>query len=577
MGNQIAAVYGGQFERFMQLGCNMRVLLIIVNIVLAFECSAQVWKHTLVNEGLLEGALAHSIVSSSSIYTVFETSKATLIWQLDTSFSYSSPYKVAIINLDKELDFNWHKSIQSDSGLTVFDIATDPLNSIYIYGLFDNNLILEDTVVVSPQGNSHYIIKLDSSGSLEFVKTINGQTGDIGHSLNQDRWGSIEVNPSNLKFNICGPIYSNALLGEDSLFISNSDHSSDFYISQLDEDGISEWSKVFSSNGTNLCKIQIRDSSIYASGWSATRLALDDSVLLKSPYFTQTGFIMKLNHEGKIHWAKGAYNVDFGTIAGIDVTINQNGDAFWLGLFNADEIAYDTKLYDGYAGNDIFVAKMDANAAASWFEVIGGYGSEGALMIETLGTNAILSISHGSEVYYKSDTIDAYNFTNFNSTVVALNTNGGVHSYKHIISSSSNEITGLSVFDSILLTSGKVGQGLISFGSEDHYKSTDNNLFLATLDYAKLASIDSKHSEDLSIYPNPAESNLFIKLDNEVFNTIEIELYNSIGQLVLSETLIPRSGIYNIYNIDLSKIPSGSYSLRTSYSNKLVFFKFLII
>lgn len=64
-----------------------------------------------------------------------------------------------------------------------------------------------------------------------------------------------------------------------------------------------------------------------------------------------------------------------------------------------------------------------------------------------------------------------------------------------------------------------------------------------------------------SFYPNPASNNLFINLNK--INSATVEIYNELGQIVLSEKLFQHNN-----TVDISMLKSGIYFVRTTGDNK---------
>ena len=68
----------------------------------------------------------------------------------------------------------------------------------------------------------------------------------------------------------------------------------------------------------------------------------------------------------------------------------------------------------------------------------------------------------------------------------------------------------------------------------------------------------------LQIYPNPMKDYVTFKIEDITFNQGQLELYNNIGQLILSETFSDKT-----FRVQRSNLNSGSYFFKLSVNDKL--------
>jgi gliding motility-associated-like protein len=93
-------------------------------------------------------------------------------------------------------------------------------------------------------------------------------------------------------------------------------------------------------------------------------------------------FLIKLNSEGDLIWAKSGGGVGADVAKGVvtddDGNIYVIGSLFESGIFGEQE-------YFGYAGEDIFVVKYSSEGDLIWIEIIGGWGNDEGVDIELDG------------------------------------------------------------------------------------------------------------------------------------------------------------------------------------------------
>lgn len=78
---------------------------------------------------------------------------------------------------------------------------------------------------------------------------------------------------------------------------------------------------------------------------------------------------------------------------------------------------------------------------------------------------------------------------------------------------------------------------------------------------------ETNFDSNYSIYPNPANSNFSIDLLNANNENSQIEIYNSLGQIVKQQNLGNDSSIKS--SVSLANIPSGIYVVKTIVGNKI--------
>ena len=69
----------------------------------------------------------------------------------------------------------------------------------------------------------------------------------------------------------------------------------------------------------------------------------------------------------------------------------------------------------------------------------------------------------------------------------------------------------------------------------------------------------------LNIYPNPAQNEFYVELDSKTNTPITLNVYNSFGQLQITETYLQSE---ERKKIDIEKLNSGIYSLEVIFDNE---------
>jgi hypothetical protein len=110
-----------------------------------------------------------------------------VINELDTIFtldSTASRHNSFIIKLDKTGQIKWAKSIQGDNFNAFHEVVVDQENNIYVLGYVEDtvDINMEDTAQYSieNEGQTDFIMKLDSNGVFQWAKTFRSDIWNLG-------------------------------------------------------------------------------------------------------------------------------------------------------------------------------------------------------------------------------------------------------------------------------------------------------------------------------------------------------------------------------------------------------------
>ena len=93
------------------------------------------------------------------------------------------------------------------------------------------------------------------------------------------------------------------------------------------------------------------------------------------------------------------------------------------------------------------------------------------------------------------------------------------------------------------------------------------------IDFGSCSTLNSTQNElqSLLLYPNPSRGIINLKFNTEKFNTTEIVIFNTIGQVVYENNIL----ISNEFAIDISNLPAGHYFMKVKngeevYNHKII-------
>ena len=291
-----------------------------------------------------------------------------------SSVNYDDPF---IMKLDSNGNVIWAKQLDGYYGQKSASILSDDQGNVFVFGGFigtvDFNPGAGDSSVFTSSYSS-YLLKLDTDGNFEWVKTFitNGQTY-----------------PGDFTIDSLGNLYTTGYFRGNCNFAGVSANSSsgasyDMYVAKHDPNGNALWVEKAgdgSSTYTYGRSIEVdHNGNVYTTG------SFHGSVNFGPQNETSGGYydvyILKLDPNGSFTWVKtfsGKGNA--GSRGGSNLKVDNQNDIYVIGYYT------DTTDFDPGAGTtnlvsngsyDMFLEKLDSNGQMIWVRSVGGSGFDGA-------------------------------------------------------------------------------------------------------------------------------------------------------------------------------------------------------
>jgi hypothetical protein len=330
-------------------------------------------------------------------------------------------YDMYVVKLDSAGNVQWTKTIGGSSA--------DYANSI-IQSSDGGYVVAGWTSSFGAGGYDMYVVKLDSSGSVQWTKTIGGSSADYANSIIQSSDGGYVVAGGTESFGPGGPYFyvmkldssgnvqwnKTIDLGEASSIIQSSDGGyvvagwtesfgagdGDIFVVKLDSSGNVQWTKTMggSSNDGAVSIIQSSDGGYVVAGYTYSFGAGGWDI-----------YVVKLDSGGNIVWTKtiGGSNLD------VAYSIIQSSDGGYI-------VAGETWSF-GAGGSDIYVVKLDSGGNVQWAKTIGGSNNDGSVLL-SYGAVSITQSSDGS--YVVAGSTQSFGAGYYDIYVVKMDANGNV-------------------------------------------------------------------------------------------------------------------------------------------------------
>lgn len=203
------------------------------------------------------------------------------------------------------------------------------------------------------------------------------------------------------------------------------------------------------------------------------------------------------------------YEVGTDMVYGVDFNMNALGESYFTIPYTGT-VSVNSNTYTSNGGSDVLLYAFDVNANINWVQSFGSTGNDYCNSITfDDGNNPVL---HGT--FESSITVTQKGSKK--STPISINSNGG---------------------------------------KDVFYAKINRTLVVPT----SLTTVSNSNS--INVYPSPASNKLYVKI-NDFDNTYALDIFNSVGQLVIHQ-----STNSDITEIDISICESGIYTYKVYSKN----------
>ena len=270
----------------------------------------------------------------------------------------------------------WQRTLGGSSIEYGNDIVVDSSDNVYVCGYTNS----------SGAGNYDLLVaKYNSSGTIQWQRTIGGTGKDYGHGIDIDSSGNIYVtggttsvgsgNRSTLtmKLNSSGtPQWQRTLYGSStteffagmkidsagSSYVAgrtNSSGSYDIFIAKYNSSGTIQWQRTLGGTGSDIGESITCDDqgNVYAVGHTSSVGAGSNDLI-----------IAKYDSNGSVVWQRTLGGIE--SDIGYGVTMDSSGNVYVAGSTSSA----------GAGSADVLIAKYNSSGTIQWQRTLGGTGSE---------------------------------------------------------------------------------------------------------------------------------------------------------------------------------------------------------
>ncbi|HYV95512.1 MAG TPA: T9SS type A sorting domain-containing protein [Chitinophagales bacterium] len=419
----------------------------------------------------------------------------------------------------------------------------------------------------------YWIVKLNSSGNIQWQKCLGGTNYEYAYSIKQ----TIDHG-----FILAGSSRSDD--GDVSGHHGPSGQYPDYWIVKLDSSGNIQWQRSLGGTGSDEAfgVDQSTDGGFIVAGYTTSN---DGDV---SGYHGNIDYwIVKLDSGGNIQWQKclGGSGLDKSN------SIQQTFDHGFIVL--GYSFSDDGDVSGNHGNTDFWVVKLDSSGNIQWQKSLGGSDEDGHESFGELEqSSSIQQIADGGFIMtgctesmdgdVSGNHLGAYGYPSGDYWIVKLDSSGNLQWQKCLGGSfleHATEIQQTTGGEFIVAGMGASNDGDVSGlhpgGSCSNF---GGDYWIVKLFYG--ASTDVQHTDVLqswSVFPNPASGKSFINYSLSTRAAVRIELYDLLGnklkQLINAED---DAGEHNA-SFDASKLANGVYLLQIHAGNQMKSQKIIVM
>ncbi len=436
-----------------------------------------------------------------------------------------------VLKMDSAGGIEWQRTIGGDQDDICTDIKQTQDGGYILVGSSASGISGEKTE--PSRGNKDYwILKLSSTGNIEWQKTYGGDSLDIPIEIEQIPDGS---------YILAGNSQS-GISGDRTI---NNSGNQDIWTLKLDSNGNIEWQKVYPFGDSIFCHgIDFTDDGGYIIGYSSGSQTIYSA--------------LKVNSAGNFLWQKFYSGLGPTTFM---TDIKKTSDSGYILTGFSDTNAGGAKSEDSLGNFDYWILKIDENGEKEWDNTIGGLYGEGCYNTLESSEGGYFVTGFSSSNISGDKTEDSNGLADY--WIIKLN-DLGIVEWQNTMGGENDESfpVGCQLIDGTYIIAGKSDSNISGDKTEDSRGGQD----FWIVNHAQTLSLEENpFATAITLYPNPAKNTLHLNTQDKSID--QVNIYTMTGSRVLQmevDTVSP--------TIDVSSLASGVYYIQL-YSGKNVALK----
>ena len=236
-----------------------------------------------------DGGMGIDVDSSGNVYITgyFDT-----VVDFGSGAVSSSGKDIFVVKLDSDGNYQWEYTAGGTGTEDSYSIASDSSGNILTTGYFSNTVNFGGGDESSSNSVSAHVLKLDSTGSFDWVQIYSGTGYQVGYGIAADSSDNVFTT---------GSFYNTVDFGEGDVTSTGED---DIYLLKLNSSGSLQWIKTYGSTAGSTFYADTAndltidsDGSVYTVGFTGEDTDFGTGNIEGSSY---DGFVLKLTSSGSI-------------------------------------------------------------------------------------------------------------------------------------------------------------------------------------------------------------------------------------------------------------------------------------
>ncbi|WP_062697874.1 T9SS type A sorting domain-containing protein [Chryseobacterium indologenes] len=439
-----------------------------------------------------------------------------------------------IVKMSPSGSIQWQKSLGGNLSEVANAIQQTSDGGYILAGYSGSN---DGDVTGNHGADDYWIVKLDSSGNIQWQKSLGGSGMDQAYDVQQTSDGGYVV--AGISGSVNGDVTEN--------------HGNyDYWIVKLDSSGNIQWQKSLGGTNSDFANA-IRQTS--DNGYIVAGYTLSNNGDVTINYGFRDYWIVKLDSSGNMQWQKslGGSGVD----QAHDVQQTQDG-----GYIVAGNVLSSDGDVTGFQGSrDYWIVKLDPSGNLQWQKTLGGTNVDEAYSISQTSDGGY--IVGGQSQSVNGDVTNNHGL--FDYWIVKLDSTGNIQWQKSLGGSNTDTLY------SIRQTSdnGYIMAGVTQSGDGDLTSFNGvYDIWVVKLKLGPALGVDETMAiSKPSLYPNPAKD--FVNI-NGIPSETTISITDVSGKRVFS-------GQYKDGKINISHWIDGVYIIQARHKGKIILSEKLVI
>lgn len=451
-------------------------------------------------------------------------------------------------------------------------IAVDAIGNVYVAGNYNGTADFDPSPQVTSAltaagGDDIFVVKLNSSGNLLWVKSMGGSTTDEAYSLAVDGSGNVYTTGRFQGIADFDP-------GIETASLTASGSSDDIFLCKLDASGNYRWAKQIGGGGNDFgmsVALNRAGSAVYVTGYYSGSVDFDPgapTVTLPALGASDVFIAKFTTADGALQWAKGVGGSGYDL--GYAVAIDETENVYYTGAFesavdfNPDAAGTDELTSAG--GADIFIAKLNVAGNYVWAKRFGSAMPEwGQAIAADLENNIYCTGFFQGTVDFDpgAGVIELVSVGGEDVFISKLNAAGAMQwaagmGGAHGMFGDRGQAIAVSNAGDVLTTGWFYGSGDFDPGSNTTTLTSQGSfdIFVHKFSQPITGVQEGVSGNPLHISPNPAATEITVPLPE---GATYLTIVDALGKTVMTRELSLPS---EYFRCSVSDLPTGVYSVR---------------